>query len=345
MYPVSVIITIYKVEKFLNKCIESILSQTFVNFECILVNDCSPDKSLMICEQFKNKDNRIKVIQNVINMGLPQSRKNALSIASGNYVMFIDGDDWIEPDTIEKMYNLAIKENYDIIDCGIYRNTINEQTLCDLPIIYDKLSIIKQILVYGPYATSVCNKLVKKEIYDKVKFPEKNYIEDRVITIQTIYYSNKIEYMKEGLYHYRKNPESLCEKSSQNTKYIDEYQNLLVIENFIKEVGIIEKVRSEISYRANSLKLSFIKNKELRNNSVEVFNSLYPESMKNILITKSKMLFINRFILFLALKNKKVLYIFIDFILLIELSLRKIYKLIIPFSFREKIWLLIKNRA
>ena len=113
---ISIIVPIYNVEKQLSTCIESILNQTFMNFELILVDDGSPDKCGEICDEYEKKDKRIKVIHKK-NGGLSDARNAGLNIATGKYIGFVDSDDIIHPQMYEKLYNCINKYNSDIIQC------------------------------------------------------------------------------------------------------------------------------------------------------------------------------------------------------------------------------------
>ena len=110
----SIIVPIYKIEEFLRQCVESILAQSFQDFELILVDDGSPDSCPEICEQYAEKDSRIKVIHK-LNGGLVSARKAGLKAASGEYIGYVDGDDWIEPDFYEKLMRKAMNFDADIV--------------------------------------------------------------------------------------------------------------------------------------------------------------------------------------------------------------------------------------
>ncbi|MGN1124999.1 MAG: glycosyltransferase family 2 protein, partial [Candidatus Gastranaerophilaceae bacterium] len=115
MCKVSVIIPIYNVEQYLARCLDSVINQTYKNLEIICVNDCSPDNSINILEEYSQKDNRIKIIQREKNGGLSAARNSGFDIAVGEYVYFLDSDDWIDLDYIEKMVAIASKYDSDIV--------------------------------------------------------------------------------------------------------------------------------------------------------------------------------------------------------------------------------------
>ncbi len=115
---VSVVLPVYNVAAYLPKCLESLLNQTLKEIEIICVNDCSPDNSLEILKQYAAKDNRIKIIDQT-NTGPGVARNNGIKAATGEYVGFVDPDDWAEPEMFAKMYTAAIEQNADIVECGV----------------------------------------------------------------------------------------------------------------------------------------------------------------------------------------------------------------------------------
>lgn len=112
---ISVIIPVYNVEDYLHDCINSILNQTFQDFEIICVDDCSTDSSLKILEDFSKKDDRVKIVRNKLNSSLGYSRNNGLKHAAGKYVLFLDSDDWLDLNTLEILYDIAEKESLDVL--------------------------------------------------------------------------------------------------------------------------------------------------------------------------------------------------------------------------------------
>ena len=334
---VSIIVPVYNVEKYIHQCVDSILAQTFINFECILVNDCSPDNCPSICDEYAKKDSRVKVIHNEKNKGASLSRKTGLDASIGNYILFIDSDDWIEPVTIEKMYFKATCNDCDIVHAGIFYNLDMEETYQNSLVLYDKISIYKQIVSYGPYSPSLCDKMIKRSVYMKVVFPVNHYLEDRFITLQSIYFAEKIEYVNEFFYHYRINSQSICESNTQTVKKnMDEYKNFMMIIDFLTEKNLISGLKWEVIYQVNSIKLAFIKNKELRKFSGEIFACLYPESTDHIFDRKNKIRFHNKILLYIWVKKSPFHIIFIDFYAFCEFGVKKIIKTIAKDRFRDK---------
>lgn len=220
----SVIVPIYKVEKYLKKCIDSILSQTYKNFELILVDDGSPDGCPQICDQYAKRDSCIKVIHKK-NGGLVSARKIGLSVAQGKYILCVDGDDWIHKDYLLKFEEIIKKYNCDIVCCGSFLAFENENI--SKPIskedkYYDRKRLENEIFPIlledekGKYFTpTLWAKVFKKNIYEtqQEKIDSKiNIGEDHACTKPMIYTSNSMVILKECLYYYRQNPTGMTKK-------------------------------------------------------------------------------------------------------------------------------------
>ncbi|MFC4652108.1 glycosyltransferase family 2 protein [Lactococcus nasutitermitis] len=214
---VSILLPVYNVENFLAQCLESILNQTYQNLEIICVNDSSTDQSLTILKSYAKKDKRIKVIEKPQNEGLPQARKTALENATGDYVLNVDSDDWIEPDMVESLYYF-LKSGYDMVVCDYIKETATKQEIVRTPNILiegDKLQRIEN-RSFG-YGNTIWNRFVKRELMEKVVFPTENIGEDIVINTQLYYYADKIGYCVKALYHWQYNEASMTRKLTEAT--------------------------------------------------------------------------------------------------------------------------------
>jgi len=207
MLKLSIIIPIYNTGKYLHKCIKSILSQKLTDFELILVDDGSADESGAICDEYANSDNRVKVIHK-INEGVSITRNTGIAIAQGEYIGFVDSDDWIEPDMYFEMYKLAIEKNTDIVMCDAvtkYDNKPDEpDTITQLKddILLKKENITPKLLC--EIAGSACRCIYKRELLvgNNVNFPEKIlFSEDRIFNILSMGYANSIYYTKTPFYN------------------------------------------------------------------------------------------------------------------------------------------------
>jgi len=204
---VSVIIPVYNVEKYLDKCVESVINQTYKNLEIILVDDGSPDACPQMCDNWVKKDKRIKVIHKQ-NGGQGSARNMALDVCKGDYICFVDSDDFVEPDYVQELLSACLNNNADIAICKI-RN-INESTYTqkDETPFSSSISVSGNNIVYDAYTNqslyshSPCNKLYKKFIFENLRFPEIKMCEDSAIYLQTFHAAKKIVAVPNTLYNY-----------------------------------------------------------------------------------------------------------------------------------------------
>ena len=275
---ISIIIPAYNVEEYIHTCINSVLSQTFTDFECILINDGSSDASGEICNEYARKDKRIKVIHKSKNEGVPEARKNGLQISAGEYIQFIDSDDWIEKNMLEKVYAKAVAENLDILIYGCFYQKDNVRKVIQQDFSsYNKINVIKNI-IKGTMKAYTWNKFVKKELMLMVKFPYENRSEDYFITIQNIHNSNRIGYISEPLYQYRFNPYSLSNNTERKViGCIEEKKNWDNIIGFLKaQYKDLKIFEPELSTRINKLKIRYFQDKNTR--KIKELFLIYPES-------------------------------------------------------------------
>jgi glycosyltransferase involved in cell wall biosynthesis len=245
---ISVLIPVYNVEKYLRQCLDSIVNQTYKNIEIVCVNDASPDNSLAILNEYAAKDSRVIIVDKKVNEGLPQARKSGLERSSGEYIIPIDSDDWIELNMLEKMINEALLNNLDMVCCGFFQEFMKDgrSVANEAPqFMQNKLERIRfGTFGLAMFACSVWNKLVKREIYEKVVFPKGSVGEDIVITTQTLYYSEKIGSIRNCFYHYRYREDSVsCRSEKEDMKKYSE-----VKDNYIRQVSFCkEKFGEDLS--------------------------------------------------------------------------------------------------
>ncbi len=230
---ISVILPIYNVEKFLENCIESIINQTYKNLEIILVNDGSTDESGKICDKFKKKDKRIKVIHKR-NGGLSDARNAGMKISKGKYITFVDSDDLVHKQYIETLWNLIVNNKADISMCDY--KSVNEnfsydekadENLDSSIYVLDRLECIKKMYIEGKHGLEFLawGKLYRKSLFTKnnIKYPKGKIHEDTFTTYKLIYYSEKIVFKDECLYFYRIRTGSIM-NSIFNLKKLDKLE-------------------------------------------------------------------------------------------------------------------------
>lgn len=203
MPELSIIVPVYKVEKYLRKCIESILKQTFTNFELILVNDGSPDSCPAICEEYKIRDERVVVIHKK-NGGLSDARNFGLDIARGDYLGFVDSDDYIEPAMYETLMNVIKETDSDMAVCDNYRVSsggITVQSCEDKSKCYCRKDAMYSFLT-DTISSHAWNKLYKKELFSGIRYPCGRFYEDIATTYKYVHRCNKVAYTKAPLYYY-----------------------------------------------------------------------------------------------------------------------------------------------
>lgn len=215
MYDLSIIVPVYNVEKYIVRCIDSILNQTFKNFELILVNDGSEDASGSICDSYATKHFNIKVIHKK-NGGLSTARNKGIDVATGKYIGFVDSDDWISPDMFKTLFEKTSKNDYDIVACNLWlidnkghKKLYNENAVDKE---YTKKDAMEEIFENKILTFSSCNKIYKINLFDKVRFCEGIILEDMDISYKLILKSNLIFYTSKPLYYYDYNEQSILRK-------------------------------------------------------------------------------------------------------------------------------------
>ena len=266
MYKVSIIVPIYNVEKYLEKCITSILNQNYKNIEVILVDDGSIDHSIDICDMFEARDSRVKAYHKA-NGGLSDARNYGLKRCSGEYIMFVDGDDWIDNNTVEEAMTFMESNSLDIV-FFTYKKEYEEKTVEVHPynknIVSKENDILRKRLFgsigeelrhpeFSDSLCSACMKIYRRSIIEqsKIHFQSTKVIgsyEDGLFNIQVMKYSNKVGYLDEAFYHYRKtNSTSL--PSTYKPQLAEQWNKLFEL---IKKSIVEENLESEYVLRLNN---------------------------------------------------------------------------------------------
>lgn len=241
---ITVIVPCYNVEKYISKCLDSIINQTYKNLEIILVDDSSTDNTLNIIKEYASKDERIKVIENDTNKGAAYSRNIALNQALGKYIGFIDSDDYIDLNFYELLLNNIKDNNSDI-------------ALCDIKIIYEKDNSIKLSKCYidnefnlinvinSGLVASSCNKLFKKEIF-KYKYEEGKINEDIAVVIPMLV-SNKISYVDNVYYYYIQRKKSVQNSELSDRKF-DVFDEVKLTLNRISNIDNYNDIKDALIF-------------------------------------------------------------------------------------------------
>ena len=213
MPEISVIVPVYKVEQFLHRCVDSILSQSFVNFELILVDDGSPDNCGAICEDYKAKDSRIHVIHRE-NGGLSAARNTGIDYAMAHsdseWIAFVDSDDWVHPDYLRVLYDTAKQTRCNISACGFFRTEggafPSEQDFSVQCLNADDYYCGR---IHGGVTAVAWNKLYHKSLFKDLRYPVGKLHEDEFTTYRAVYETGNVGVTPAVLYAYYQNPEGI----------------------------------------------------------------------------------------------------------------------------------------
>ena len=263
MFKVSVIIPVYGVEKFIERCARSLFEQTLEDIEFIFVDDCTPDRSMdilrQLCDEYRfrcAKDNkRVRMVRMPSNSGQAAVRRHGIHLAEGEYVIHCDSDDWVEIDMYRIMYEKAIKEESDVVICD-FNNTDGLSFSQSVKGCYSnsKEQFITDIL-YHRTSWAVWNKLVKKELYESIDcYPQFAMGEDMVFITQVILNSRKISYVSDSLYNYYYNPSSIMNTQTEiqcMNKYLQLKGNTDILLPFLErklDKSYYERIKRVFAY-------------------------------------------------------------------------------------------------
>lgn len=245
---ISVIVPVYNVEKYLEKCIDSILNQTYKNLEIILVDDGSKDQSGVICDSYAKKDKRIIVFHKK-NGGLSSARNYGIDNSHGQYIGFVDSDDYISNDMYETLYQLITDYNADLAMCGLcdiyngrQKNTKNKEYVYS----QSRIDAIRNVMEGEVNSVSAVNKLYRKELFKEVRYPIGKIAEDAYIILDILNQCNSVVGTTAQKYYYIHRSNSITTKHYDD-KYldvIDAYEkNAIIINNLYPELNEIAKMR------------------------------------------------------------------------------------------------------
>ncbi|MGN1327118.1 MAG: glycosyltransferase family 2 protein [Clostridia bacterium] len=295
MPKVSVIVPIYNVEKYLPKCLESLVNQTLEDIQIILVNDGSTDNSGQIAKEYANKYPKKIIYLEKENGGLSDARNYGIPRATGEYIAFLDSDDYIEKNAYEEMYNKAVEENSDYVECDFlweYPNKIRKDTRIEYN---NKQEMMANVRVVA------WNKLIKRNIIEEndIRFPKGLRYEDVEFTYKLIPHLNKASYINKYFVHYVQRDNSIANVQNERTAEI-----FTILDNVIeyyKQNNLYEQYKTEIEYNyaryllCSSLKRMCkiqdkAKRKELLNKTWSNLNTKFPNWKENEIIKNDKSL-------------------------------------------------------
>ena len=254
---ISVIVPIYKVEKYLKRCVDSIINQTYKNLEIILVDDGSPDNCGRICDEYAKTDDRIRVIHKE-NGGLSDARNAGIDIASGEYLSFIDSDDWVDENFINLLYKNIVENDADIAITGItcVYDDKSEDMYIPAQGCINNIRALELLNETGyVYMVVACNKLYKKKMFDNIRYPKGRINEDELVIHKIFYEADKICLLTDKNYYYYQRTDSIMGnlRTKDNEVSLNKYFILSERSMFYKE-----KELKSVLYKNNKNRIGYI---------------------------------------------------------------------------------------
>lgn len=311
MFKISVVIPVYNVEKYLHRCIDSILEQTYKKLEVILVDDGSTDNSSEICDYYMQKDERIKVIHKK-NGGLSSARNAGLDIASGDYISFVDSDDWIVEDIYEHCIDLVEAINYDVVDFNcIFTNgelmKINSDIIYKTEIVEGK-EILRDYLLRGqtektPF--SVCRKIYKRNLFEVICFPEGKINEDIATNYKVLMNCKRLVHTDKIGYYYFQDSKSITRNGLKKRDFdlLDACEELQILSQneTYPDIKYLAKVKYARSYFSLLAKIAFYGIEDTELNQKEVIRKLTKKLRQNYILLMGSPMPLNRKIMTTAM--------------------------------------------
>jgi glycosyltransferase involved in cell wall biosynthesis len=255
---ISVIIPIYNVAPYMERCARSLFEQTLDDIEYLFIDDCSPDDSIAILkkvlEEYPNRQHQVQILLMSTNSGQAAVRKLGVKKATGEYIVSCDSDDWIDVTMYQKLYDFAKKGDFDMVWCDYYISDGNSNRTVSQKCQEEKIPLLKSYLAGSRtgISGSICNKLCKRSIVlQNVIFPEADMTEDFVLSVQYVLNSSKIGYLPEALYYYCRNNYSItnnCNADKVLKRFNDCVDNFNLVLQIINNNGIAQELASEIRF-------------------------------------------------------------------------------------------------
>lgn len=281
---VSVLVPVYKVEHFIERCAESLMSQTLDEVEFVFVDDATPDNSINILhsviDRFPVRKDSVKIIRHKENKGLPSARNTALAVATGEYIFHCDSDDWVEPTMLADLYQKAKETDADYVWCDWFLSFAQNERYMHQPE-YDSPIDLLHGLLAGTIKFNVWNKLVKKELYDKnhIGFPDGHAMGEDMTMIRIACCANKVAYVPTAYYHYVKTNANAY-SNAMSAKYMEDILfNVSLTENYIREKKG-ETLCDYMAFFELNTKLPFLISDD--KNQYSVWQSWFPEANRYI---------------------------------------------------------------
>lgn len=290
---ISIIVPVYNASKYLEDCILSVLKQTYKDFELILIDDGSKDNSLDILKRFETFDKRIKIYEQK-NHGVSYTRNKGIDLAKGDYILFLDSDDWIESDMLEQMYSAMIKTNVSVVRCNYFVNNLQEQYVGndffeEKEVTYNKKEIkdkiIPALLSNKMKSFSVLYLIDSKVLKGKIYYNEEiSMLEDQIFCLKMLSKIDKITFIHNPLYHYRVNESSVTVKVECIKNNIE---NILMVNEIISDFLRQNQYADRYIKILNQCHLNLIIKQFYRLHENGLLDVRYLEKIRNLVAMKN----------------------------------------------------------
>lgn len=282
-YEVSIIVPIYKAEKYIEECAKSLFEQDFISIEYIFIDDCSPDNSIQqlkdVIETYPNRREDTKIIRNKSNLGSGATRGVGMRYVTGEYVIQIDADDWVEPNMTRLLYQKAKKEKADIVCCDYYLESMSHSDVVSFIIPSAKHKAVNTFAIMPTYMNYFWNKLVRRGLYleNNIDFPNGVSLgDDLYVTFKLVFLANKVVQINQPLYHYNQ----LNTHSITSNHTLKSFEDKLIVNNevilFLQQQSADKEYQNLIHFYKIYSKLLLILNKHMRDDTL--WRDTYPES-------------------------------------------------------------------
>lgn len=304
MIEVSIIIPVYNVERYLSKCLDSLINQTLKDIEIICINDGSTDNSLNILKEYALKDSRIKIIDKQ-NEGQGIARNLGIEFAQGEFIGFVDPDDWIEPDMYEKMYNQAKELSSQVVICDYKKYFEDDNKYCDVNIFRKAVSLTKSRAVKFPTGENIDKRLFDDTLLispayiwnaifetdllknNDIKFSDLRCYEDVLFNIRTRVLAQKVSYINSALYCYRIRKTSTLRANDK--RYIDLINVIGLVKDYLTDQNLIKYYQYNFDYFCVSnvyRVFTLLPSDEARQNLLILAESVLPANLLKVLQKK-----------------------------------------------------------
>ena len=262
---VSILVPVYKVSDYIERCAESLFSQTFADIEYIFVNDATPDDSieklLKTLDRFPNRKKQVQLIHHKTNKGIASTRNTALDASCGDYILVVDCDDYIEPDTVEILYQKAIEENADIVVSDFYLESEAKTVVVHDYVSEQTKDLFREFMQFDRCITVLWNKLIRRTLYQKpdCRVPEQlNFLDDKHVIARIYYFATKVVKVDKAFYHYNKTNPIAITQTRTKSHFEDVLLFWRLFDTFLKEHAEFNKYKFFINKQKVKSKVSLL---------------------------------------------------------------------------------------